>query len=210
MQRIYPSINCDNEACFAQRINDAHTFLERGSWLHVDVSDPAYSQIHSFVSKEVLHEWNNTLSFEAHCMVPWERVLEEQWFELGCKRLLFHVDVVQDWQAVIKKGAEHDVEIGAVIQHEKEIPHIPEKITTIEVLTVPPGPSGQIFNANALSTISALRTARPDGTILVDGGVDTKTGMLAKEAGADVLVAGSFIWSAQNPQEAYTTLQKIF
>jgi len=210
MQRIYPAINCDNEACFAQRIHDASTFLEKGSWLHVDISDPAYSHIQSFVSKEVLHQWSSTLLFEAHCMIPWQRVLDEQWFELGCKRLLFHTDVVQDWGAVLEKGSQHHIEIGAVITHKKEIPHIPEGIGTIEVLTVPPGPSGQTFDANALSTISALRAARPDDILLVDGGVDTKTGMLAKEAGADVLVAGAFIWSALNPQEAYKTLQEIY
>jgi ribulose-phosphate 3-epimerase len=210
MQRIYPAINCNDGACFAQRIHDASTFLEKGSWLHIDISDPAYSHIRSFVSKEVLHQWGSIFLFEAHCMIPWQRVLDEQWFELGCKRLLFHIDVVQDWEAVLKKGAEHDIEIGVVIQHKKEIPHIPEEIQTIEVLAVPPGPSGQSFDTDALSTISALRTTRSGGILLVDGGVDTKTGMLAKEAGADVLIAGSFIWGAPNPQEAYQALEKLF
>ena len=206
---VYPAINCKDAECVKERLLKAKEFLPEGSWIHIDISDPEYSNIESFFDEEVFKEWASYFKFEGHLMIPRERLLEEKWFSGVLKRILVHADQVDDWDALLDRARSADVEVGVAVSPKESDVRIPEAVSIIEVLAVPPGPSGQSFDTDALSTLSQLRRAYPRATLLVDGGVDENTGLLSKQARADVLVSGSYIWNSSDPPVAYQTLASI-
>lgn len=69
------------------------------------------------------------------------------------------------------------------------------------VLTVHPGFGGQKFMPDAVAKCSVLREAAPQLLIEVDGGINTETAAVAAAAGANVLVAGSAIFGATDPEQ---------
>lgn len=75
------------------------------------------------------------------------------------------------------------------------------------VMTVHPGFGGQKFMASELPKVTALRERYPDLNIEVDGGLGVGTVDQAAEAGANVIVAGSAIFGAQDPADVIKQLR---
>lgn len=76
------------------------------------------------------------------------------------------------------------------------------------VMTVEPGFGGQKFMASELPKVQALRERYPDLNIEVDGGLGPGTIDQAADAGANVIVAGSAVFGAQDPAEVISLLRK--
>ena len=76
----------------------------------------------------------------------------------------------------------------------------------ILVMTVKPGFGGQEFHAKALAKIRRLRKLFPDKDIEVDGGITADTAVLACQAGANVLVAGSAIFNSESVKRSVENL----
>ena len=84
-------------------------------------------------------------------------------------------------------------------------------VDMVDILAVAPGRGGQSFDgAAALPKLRALREKYPDLRLQVDGGIDASTCSDAVEAGADVLVAGSYIFRAGDAAEAVAALREAF
>ena len=81
------------------------------------------------------------------------------------------------------------------------------------LMSVNPGFGGQKFIKNTLSKVDELKNLiiqkKTDTLIQIDGGVDLETGKLLVDAGADILVAGSFVFSAENPKERIHQLKML-
>ena len=81
------------------------------------------------------------------------------------------------------------------------------------LMSVNPGFGGQKFINNTLSKVDNLKNLiiqkNIETLIQVDGGVDLETGKLLVDAGADVLVAGSFVFSSENPKERIHQLKML-
>jgi ribulose-phosphate 3-epimerase len=77
------------------------------------------------------------------------------------------------------------------------------------VMTVEPGFGGQSFMASELPKVTALRAKYPDMPIEVDGGISEKTIDKAAEAGANVIVAGSAVFGAQDPADVISKLRAV-
>jgi ribulose-phosphate 3-epimerase len=76
------------------------------------------------------------------------------------------------------------------------------------VMSVNPGFGGQKFIDLALGKIRQLKELRPELLVQVDGGINAETAKLCREAGADILVAGSYIFKAVDKQKAVESLRK--
>jgi ribulose-phosphate 3-epimerase len=76
------------------------------------------------------------------------------------------------------------------------------------VMSVNPGFGGQKFIDSAVEKIKWLKKARPDLLVEVDGGINAETSVICRKAGADVLVAGSYIFSAKDRAAAIASLKK--
>ena len=76
------------------------------------------------------------------------------------------------------------------------------------VMTVEPGYGGQGFIPETLDKIRAVRAAAPDIDIQVDGGINDKTASLVREAGANILVSGTYLFRAESMSAAAELLRK--
>ena len=84
-----------------------------------------------------------------------------------------------------------------------------DDLDMVLVMSVEPGFGGQSFNPSALDKITELKEIRNDRHYLieVDGGINENTANQCRGAGADVLVAGSYVFKAENRQEAIDSLK---
>ena len=88
-----------------------------------------------------------------------------------------------------------------------------EDVDLVLIMSVNPGFGGQKFIAESVKKVARLRrlidSTQSKALIEVDGGVNESTGKLLADAGADILVAGSYVFKATNPKEAIETLKAL-
>ena len=122
------------------------------------------------------------------------------------------VDAARALAVEIRKGG---CDVGICLAPETPISAITslldaEIVDMVDVLAVAPGRGGQSFDPVALPKLRALREKYPGLRLQVDGGIDGATASDAVEAGADVLVAGSYIFRAGDAAEAVAALREAF
>jgi ribulose-phosphate 3-epimerase len=115
---------------------------------------------------------------------------------------------------MIEKLRKLNVKVGVSIKPATSVDRIKELIPLIDqilVMSVEPGFGGQQFIPNALDKIKEISELRklwnPDLLIVVDGGINEITGQQCLDNGADVLVAGSYIFNSENPEEKINSLR---
>ena len=86
-------------------------------------------------------------------------------------------------------------------------------VDMVLIMSVNPGFGGQKFIQNSVKKVRELREMierrGSKALIEVDGGVNEETGRMLKEAGADILVAGNYVFKAENPLERISTLKNL-
>jgi len=206
---VIPSINCPDFKSASRQIKIAEEFSE---WIHIDVSDGKFTNTRSWGSPEELRSIETKLNVEVHLMTDDPEDYIEGWLAAGAKRVIVHLQAVKDPQYVIdickKYGAEAVLSLDPSISLEKALPYL-KSFSFFQVLSVYPGPSGQKFEDGSALKVKALRERAPTATIEVDGGINESTGRLVKSAGADVLVAGNYIFGSPDPRGAYERLNSI-
>lgn len=214
--RIVPVINCVDFETAKKRIVAADRFLPEGEKnIHIDISDGRLtpvttwndpSLLRSFLDKEHLK-----FSFSVHVMTKSPESHLDAWLSAGAGKIILPIEAVGDPLRTAAFCRSHGA--TPVLSASPETP-VDELIrqgrgyTHFQILAVSPGPSGQIFQSGALSKISHLRRAVPSAIIEVDGGVTPEVARAAKAAGADIAVSGSYIFSADHPEERYEELKK--
>ncbi|MDP3991761.1 MAG: ribulose-phosphate 3-epimerase [Candidatus Colwellbacteria bacterium] len=209
---IIPSINCrdfETAAVQAKRIS------EFSEWAHIDVGDGVFTpnvswgnvEEFSFLATEL-----PLLRFEVHLMVVGPERVMEQWLKAGAERVVIHLEAMSDPHFVLETAKRHEGGVMLAINPQTSVemflPYL-NSFSAFQVLAVSPGPSGQKFNLEALEKIKFLRERAPNAIIEVDGGINPETAKLVKEAGAGILVSGSYIMNSPDPKGAYEELQRI-
>jgi len=144
---------------------------------------------------------NTALPVEAHLMVERPRGFVGAFAEAGVRDFIFHVEATDDLTGLCSlirtAGMRPGVAIKASTPVSMLVPHL-HMLHMVIVMGVEPGRGGQQFNATCLDTVRVLRhevTARGIETQLqVDGGMNDATAPLAVAAGADALIAGSYLF----------------
>jgi pentose-5-phosphate-3-epimerase len=207
--RVYAGINAKDRKDFIWQLKRARKTLPKNSWLHIDISDPSFSSIKSYFDLKILKRYSSWFNFEAHLMVPEEKILGL--IKSPLKRVWIHSSIVKDWDIILKKSKVTKIQIGAVVEinQPKRSINIPLQVKSILVLAVVAGPSGQKFRLSALKLISFLRKKYPHAKIIVDGGVNQKVAKKLADLKVDGVVSTSYIWSSQNPKKAYEILKSF-
>ncbi len=183
--------------------------------LHVDVMDGHFVPNISIGPPVVKSIRKATDMFlDCHLMIsnPYDYV--ESFASSGADLIGFHVESESDVEKTLEKIINAGVKPALVIQPktpaEVVFPYL-EKLAMVLVMTVEPGFGGQSFMADMLPKIKAIREeaekVNPSLMIQVDGGIVPETAKLCVEAGADVLVSGSYIFGAENTTEAVNSLR---
>ena len=181
-------------------------------WLQVDVMDGHFVPNLSF-GAPVLRTLKTALPLDIHLMVtnPADRVKE--FADIGVKHITFHAEVVPDTQQRVNLiNAIHSAKatVGIALNPAtplSEIDDVVAKVDLVLIMSVQPGFGGQAFQPEVLEKVRQLRATYPDLMIQMDGGINAETAALCREAGANNLVAGSFIFSAPDRIGAIASLR---
>ena len=177
-------------------------------WLHVDIMDgifvPNLSLGYSMV-KAIRPTTDMVL--DVHLMIDRPIRYVEEFCKAGADYLTIHVeaDTPENTMAALEKIRAMGVRPGIVLKPKTPAealePYL-DKVDLVLVMTVEPGFGGQKFMADMMPKLKQLRTmldkVNPGCHLEVDGGVDLQTSIVCKENGADVLVAGSAFYKAQD------------
>lgn len=179
-----------------------------GKWVHIDVMDGHFVPNHSF-SPSIVKGTRGVcdLFLDVHLMITEPIRYVENYCKAGADLVTVHVeaDTEENIHAALDKIAELGVKRGVVVKPktpaEAVLPFI-DKCDLILVMTVEPGFGGQKFMADMMPKVQKIRKfineRKPDCRLEVDGGVDLVTCKTCKEHGADVLVAGSAFYKAED------------
>lgn len=214
--QIIPSINCSDFECIKNRIGLASTFLnaESENWVHIDVSDGKFTPHISWNNPEELGEFriqNSELKIntEVHLMIENPEAYIDAWLKTGVKRIIVHLEVMQDSVLILEKCKKYGAECFLAIKPETEVDRLfaYSAFNGFLILGVSPGPSGQKMDQKIFEKIKKLRNRFQNSIIEVDGGINLETAKLASQAGATYFVSGAYIFDSSDPAVAYRKLQ---
>lgn len=186
-------------------------------WVHVDIMDgtfvPNFSMGIPVVEAIRKH---TTKPLDVHLMIMTPEHHVEAFRKAGADRICVHVEVCPNLHRNIQQIKALGCAAGVAIN-----PHTP--LVTLEniladvdhicVMSVNPGFGAQTFIHNTFAKVSQLKNMitriGSRALIEIDGGVSMKNAAALVEAGADVLVAGNFVFSAKDPQGAIRDLKAI-
>ena len=210
MIKIAPSILAANLLKIEQEVLNV---VEAGAdYLHVDIMDGHYVPNITFGSNFVksIRPISN-ITLDVHLMISPVKQYVESFVNAGSDIISFHPEADSNPEKIIEKIKSSDCKCGIAVHPKIEIKDIEKYIPLIDliiVMTVVPGFGGQNFMENQLTKISKLNELRVkeglEFEIEIDGGINNKTSRLCIDKGADVLVAGSYIYNS--PESDYKKL----
>ena len=185
-------------------------------WLHLDVMDGHFVPNLTFGAPVIkcLRE-KSGLVFDVHLMISDPLLYVDDFVDAGADILTFHLESGSDCEKTIQKIKSRGVKAGLSIKPDPPVEKLfpfASQLDMALIMTVEPGFGGQSFMPDMLSKVEKLREyCNHTGNtmnIQVDGGIAEPTAPLAVKAGADVLVAGSYVFGASDPAQAIQTLKQ--
>lgn len=194
----------------------AHTDM-----FHIDVMDGKFVERDT---SELMKDYATTLShitnlgLDVHFMVENIEEYIDDYIDLNPEYISFHIEASKTKERTLENIntiKENGIKAALAISPDTSIDEIKEYIPYLHmilVMTVVPGKGGQKLIPETLEKVKELRKyleeENYDIDIEVDGGINAETAEAAKEAGADILVAGSYILNSENFKEAISNLKK--
>ena len=196
-------------ADFGKLDNEIASVEEYIDGIHFDVMDGHFVP-NLTIGAPVLECLKTKLPVDVHLMVTNPEDLIENFAKAGAVMLAFHAEVSENPLATIKKIKDNGMQAGIALNPDTEfekIQNILDELDYILIMSVFPGFGGQSFIPEILEKIRKIRELKPNIDIQADGGINAETAKLAKEAGANLLVAGSYIFGAEDREEAIANLK---
>jgi ribulose-phosphate 3-epimerase len=205
-------------ADFANLERDIHMVNQsEADWFHLDIMDGVFVPNISFgmpVVKAMAQHTKKTL--DVHLMIVDPDRYIETFAEIGADVLTVHAEACTHLQRTIQAIKDAGMQAGVALNPHTPVSVLEDVITDIDVvcvMSVNPGFGGQKFIQNTYTKVRKLRAmiaAHKSATLIeIDGGVNAVNCANLVEAGADVLVAGSFVFSSDDPSETIKNLRQV-
>jgi ribulose-phosphate 3-epimerase len=192
---IIPSINVDSFEEVKEKIKLVEPYVD---WAHLDISDGTATKYITWHNASDLNFLETPLNIEVHLMISNVDRRINDWLISKVKRIFFHLSASNDPDFVIEQCRKNNIEPGIAISPDEswtKAAHFKGKVNIFQILGVSPGPAGQKATEETFEKIKELRKFCKQCIIEVDGGMNKETIRKAKEAGANIIVAASAIFS---------------
>jgi len=207
---IIPAIIAKNIDEISKKISQVEPYV---NWVQIDVADGVFAPNVTWNNPVELRALQTKVSLEIHLMIADSARHFDSWVNSGAKRIIVHVDSAspqEEIAAMAAKAKEQGVSLGIALSLEVSPEDVKKLVPLADVvllLAVSPGFSGQEFNESVLEKIRYLKKEFANVKIEIDGGVNPEVAKKCVEAGADMLVSGSYIFNAANIEEAIDELK---
>lgn len=186
-------------------------------WFHMDIMDGVFVPNISFgmpVLKAMAQHTQKPL--DVHLMIVDPDRYIDTFASLGASVLTVHAEACTHLHRTVQGIKDAGMKAGVALNPHSPIHMLEDIIGDIDlvcIMSVNPGFGGQKFIQNTYDKVRKLRTLINDKNattlIEIDGGVNATNASKLVEAGADVLVAGSFVFSAENPTDTIKNLREV-
>ena len=215
MQIVSPSLLAANFGNLERDIDMINR--SNADWLHLDVMDGVFVPNISFgfpVLKAVARLCKKPL--DVHLMIVQPEKFIKQVAELGAMTMNVHYEACTHLHRTIQEIHDAGMKAGVTLNPSSPVCLLEDIIRDVDMvllMTVNPGFGGQQFIEHSLDKVRQLRAmierTGSHALIEVDGGVNATTSVQLAAAGTDVLVAGSFVFGAENPEERINQLRNL-
>lgn len=186
-------------------------------WLHIDVMDGVFVPNISFgfpVLEAIRKHTTKTL--DVHLMIANPDQYIDAFQKAGADILTVHYEACTHLHRTVSAIKEKGMKVGVALNPHTSIELLRPLIQELDlvlIMSVNPGFGGQKFIGSSIKKVRDLaKMIDEEGAktvIEVDGGVNIETGKLLAEAGANALVAGSFVFNSSNPSETISALKAL-
>lgn len=186
-------------------------------WFHIDIMDGVFVPNISFgmpVLQNIAQHAKKPL--DTHLMIVDPDRYITTFAELGCDTLTVHYEACTHLHRTLQAIKAAGMKAGVAINPHTNVELLRDTLTDIDLvcmMSVNPGFGGQSFIENTYDKVKRLKDmiafAKADTLIEIDGGVTDQNAKQLVEAGADVLVAGSFVFKSEDPTSTIKNLRTL-
>ncbi|MBT6448069.1 MAG: ribulose-phosphate 3-epimerase [Flavobacteriaceae bacterium] len=215
MKLIAPSMLACNFGDLENEIKMVNN--SKANWFHIDVMDGVFVPNISFGTPimNVLKKYAKK-PLDVHLMIVNPDKYLEKFAELGSEVLTVHIEACTHLHRTVQKIKSLNMKAGVAINPHTPVSSLESIITEVDlvcVMSVNPGFGGQSFIDSTYQKVKDLKLLIEKYTskalIEIDGGVNSENATKLTEQGADVLVAGSFVFKSDNPTNTISTLSTL-
>ena len=197
------------------RLGEAIHMVEESEaeWVHCDIMDGHFVPNISYgipVVKAVRPATKKVV--DCHLMIEHPELYVGAFADAGADMITVHQEACVHLDRQVAQIHDLGCKAGVALNPATPVETLVDILHAVDmvlIMSVNPGFGGQKFIPRALDKVRRLRALAPDLLIQVDGGVNAETGAQLVAAGADVLVAGSYVFGAAEPKEAIHSLYTL-
>lgn len=197
------------------RLGEAIQMVEESEaeWVHCDIMDGHFVPNISYgipIVRAVRPATKKVV--DCHLMIEHPELYVEAFAAAGADMITVHQEACVHLDRQVAQIHDLGCKAGVALNPATSVETLVDILHAVDmvlIMSVNPGFGGQKFIPRALDKVRRLRSLAPDLLIQVDGGVNAETGAKLVAAGADVLVAGSYVFGAKEPREAIHSLYTL-